>query len=53
MAMASVSCVAALIEPKLIAPVTNRFIMSSAGSTSLMGMGSHFLNLSRLLNVAG
>jgi hypothetical protein len=39
MAMASVSCASAEIEPKLIAPVQNRLTISLAGSTSSSGTG--------------
>jgi hypothetical protein len=44
MAMASVVCASRLIEPKLIAPVANRFTISAAGSTSSTGTGvsAHF-----------
>ncbi len=41
-AMASVSWASAEIEPKLIAPVQNRFTISFAGSTSSIGIGSPF-----------
>ena len=40
MAMASVSCASALIEPNDMAPVTNRLNSSSTGSTSSIGTGS-------------
>lgn len=38
-AIAIVSCASLLIEPKLMAPVTKRFMISLAGSTSSTGMG--------------
>ena len=49
-AMASVSCASAEIEPKLIAPVQNRLTISLAGITSSIGIGPPFapgLNSSR------
>jgi hypothetical protein len=39
MAMAMVSCASRLMEPKDMAPVTNRRMMFSAGSTSSSGTG--------------
>ncbi len=39
MAMAKVSWASRLIDPNDIAPVTNRFIILSAGSTSSIGIG--------------
>lgn len=38
-AIAIVSCASLLIEPKLMAPVTKRFMISLTGSTSSIGMG--------------
>src|SRR6516162_4117830 len=38
-AIASVSCASALIEPYDIAPVANRFTIDSTGSTSSIGTG--------------
>ncbi|SKV41848.1 Uncharacterised protein [Mycobacteroides abscessus subsp. abscessus] len=48
-AMASVSCASAEMEPKLIAPVEKRFTISLAGSTSSSGTGGRtpVLNFSR------
>ncbi len=40
MAMASVVCASREMEPKLIAPVENRFTILAAGSTSSSGTGS-------------
>ena len=37
-AIAIVSCASLLIEPKLMAPVTKRFMISLTGSTSSIGM---------------
>ena len=45
MAIAIVSCASLLIEPKLMAPVTNRFMISSAGSTCSIGMDFCFLKV--------
>ncbi len=39
MAMASVSCASALMEPNDMAPVAKRFTISLAGSTSSSGIG--------------
>ncbi len=39
MAIASVVCASREMEPKLIAPVANRFTISDAGSTSSSGSG--------------
>ena len=39
MAMASVSCASALIEPYDIAPVEKRLTIASTGSTSSIGIG--------------
>ena len=38
-AIASVSCASLLIEPNDIAPVANRFMIDSTGSTSSSGIG--------------
>ena len=38
-AIASVVCASREIEPKLIAPVANRFTIDAAGSTSSSGTG--------------
>ena len=48
-AIASVSCASAEIDPKLIAPVENRLTISPAGSTSSIGTGGRTpsLNFSR------
>ncbi len=51
-AMASVVCASRLIEPKLIAPVEKRFTMSTAGSTSSIGMGLRpMLSAERMRNM--
>ena len=39
-AIASVVCASREIEPKLIAPVANRFTIDAAGSTSSSGTGA-------------
>jgi len=39
-ATASVVCASLEIDPKLIAPVENRFTISTAGSTSSIGTGA-------------
>ena len=53
MAMASVSCASALIEPYDMAPVAKRLKIASAGSTSSSGIGSAAgFNSSRPRNVA-
>ena len=54
-AMASVSCASALIEPKDIAPVAKRLTIASTGSTSSSGIGplpTRRLELSRPRSVA-
>ena len=48
MAIASVVCASREIEPKLIAPVANRFTIDAAGSTSASGTGvaANFISIS-------
>ena len=43
--MARVSCASREIDPIDIAPVQNRLVIFSIGSTSSRGTGSRFLNL--------